>query len=345
KDFPENWLPLLAPPLPRGQGPGPGMGPGPGGQAPLQPPRGAVAFDAEQRILFALSRTTDNARHGLVAFPIDAGDAQLIEFPANVFAAACSQQIRFFQLELSKRLVVFASAVHDAQLRNPCPSHGFIQFDLVSRQVSFTGVQGEGQFNAAPGASAEINDFVYGANTSAPPQPRADVLHVFDGVSASAFRMNLPPEVGSFQNLQPVPQLSSLIGLATNTIPGDAGFVIFDLDRNQTRILPLPDGFASMTQAGVFLATRKLVARGFKPGNLGSQLLIYDLVTGDLAILPNPPNIEFFGPPPQAQQPQPGQPPQPPAQLLISNTKSNTVAAVAYDGARRQAGVIVVRIP
>jgi hypothetical protein len=218
--------------------------------------------------------------------------------------------------------------------------------DLETNEVVYAPVQGEGQFNA--GASwGEMNDFVYGANTSAAPQSRADTLFVLDGVTGTSFRLDLPSGAASFQNLQPAPQLNLLIGLATSRQPGDAGFVVFDLDRAEARTLNLPEGFASMTQLGVFLATRKLVARGIKTGAASSQLLVYDLVTNDLQIVPNPDGVVWVGAPP-VQQPQPPLPdrqPATPAAPPVANVKANTVAAVTYGEDRKQTGVMVVRIP
>ncbi|MBI1791441.1 MAG: IPT/TIG domain-containing protein [Acidobacteria bacterium] len=341
QDFPDGWLPLLAPRAPARPGPGGGPGGGPALQIPRQP----VSWDVERRVLYALARTGDNGRHGLAAFTLDGNPAKAIEFPDGKFAAACSPQIRFFSLDLSRRLVLYGGNAPEAEVKDPCPALGFLQVDLATQAVSFVPIQGEGQFNGGLGGTAgELNDFVYGANTSAAPQSRADTLHVLDGVTSSTFRLDLPAGLISFQAPQPVAQLNWLIAVGTNRQPGDAGLVIFDLDRAEARTLPIPDGFASMTQAGVFLATRKLVARGIKNGATGSQFLIYDLITGDLMVVPNPDGVAWVGPPPAQGPAQPGQPGAQ-IQQAAANAKANTVAAFTYGDDRKQNGVVVVRVP
>ncbi|MCL4401431.1 MAG: hypothetical protein M1436_02025 [Acidobacteria bacterium] len=167
--------------------------------------------------------------------------------------------------------------------------------------------------------------------------------------------------------LSPIPQISALSGaVTTGRVAGNAGLVLFDLAAAQARILPVPEGFAAITEAGVFPATRKMVARGFLEGNEGSQLLIYDLNTGDLTgIVPNPDGVAFIGPRPAAAvtPPVPGVPGAPGASgggaggaggaaaglnvptLLTTNPKANTVSAVALDAGGKQVGVVAVRIP
>jgi hypothetical protein len=96
------------------------------------------------------------------------------------------------------------------------------------------------------------------------------------------------------------------------------------------------------------------VARGIRAS--GSQFLIYDVGTGDLAIVPNPEGVAAVGQPPartqQPGQPGPGPGPGTPAQplqpvpvLMHIGTKSNTVAAVGYGADGKQAGIVAVRIP
>jgi len=81
------------------------------------------------------------------------------------------------------------------------------------------------------------------------------------------------------------------------------------------------------------------VGRALKSG--GASLVIYDLATGDVTVVPNPDGVTHFGPPPTAN---PAAAAATPGQLMSANARANTVNAVAYNGAR-QAGVMVVRIP
>ncbi|MCL5745811.1 MAG: hypothetical protein M1541_18120, partial [Acidobacteria bacterium] len=151
--------------------------------------------------------------------------------------------------------------------------------------------------------------------------------------------------------------------VTSGRVAGNAGVVLFDLAAAQVRVLPVPDGFAAISEVGVFPATRKLVARGFLQGNAGSQLLIYDLNSGDLTgIVPNPDGVAFIGPRPAAAVTPPG--PGTPgggagaggggggaaaalnaATLITANPKANTVSAVALDADGKQVGVVVARIP
>jgi hypothetical protein len=132
-------------------------------------------------------------------------------------------------------------------------------------------------------------------------------------------------------------------------LAGDGGFLVFDLRNIEVRQLLLPDDIAQVQLMGVLPATRRLVARGIRTGNAGSQYLIYDLQTGEVFLPPNPPGVVFVGNViQQAAQPQPGQPPQPqqPAPVLQRlNQKANSIEAVTYGADRRQNGVMLVRVP
>jgi hypothetical protein len=168
-------------------------------------------------------------------------------------------------------------------------------------------------------------------------------LFVFDGVTASAFRLDLPPEVSTFAQLTPVPQMSALLGLAANRVAGDAGIIQFDLEQGKARLLPTPEGFAAVQIVAVFPTTRKIVARGIRAGNTGAQYLIYDMMTGDLAMPPNPDGVAWVAQVPLQGPPQPGQMPVQPLQR--PNPKANAIAAVTYGEDRRQNGVILIRVP
>ena len=134
-----------------------------------------------------------------------------------------------------------------------------------------------------------------------------------------------------------------LYAQATARAVGDAGIVLFDLENASTRLLPTPAGFNSVQPLTIFPATRKLIARGTRTEPAGTQILIYDLVSGDLQIIANPERVSFVGALPNV----PGQPGQPPAQqqpaLQNINAKSNAVTMVGFDSQRRPVGVLLVR--
>jgi hypothetical protein len=146
------------------------------------------------------------------------------------------------------------------------------------------------------------------------------------GVTASG--LPLPTKLGN-------PPIQVLIQ-ATKRNAGDAGLVVFDLQNQAVRLLPIPSGLAFVTIAGIFATTRKVVARAAKPRNDGAQLLIYDLASGAATMAPNPPGVTLYG--------QAGAAATAP-QIPIANVKANTVAAIGMDQNTRQPGLLVVRIP
>ena len=368
RDFPEGWVPFVAPQAapPGGGGPGgpgPGGGPiviGPGGGLPGGGgPGGIIALPvrfrvptfndtAQGRTFYVLARRADNSRHGVAAFSMGGEPAvRAIEFPEGWYAAGCTPQLQFQVLELSRRLAVFGDRTPERTLKNPCPAQGFLLLDLATQSAMAVPVPGQGQMNAAQ-APPDLNDFVYATNTDPSRQGSSDVLFVLDSVTATVYRFDPPPNVTAFANLARLPEINALVGLARNRVNGDAGLVLFDLERIETRVFPAPEGFATVQFVGFMPVTRKLVARGIREGNSGTQFLIYDLITGDLAAVPNPEGVAFVGPPPAAAQgPGPGGGPaqQQPVRTQDFSAKSNSIAAVTYDAERRQVGIITVRVP
>ena len=134
------------------------------------------------------------------------------------------------------------------------------------------------------------------------------------------------------------------IGGGRNRVADDGGFVIFDIGQAATRVLPVPDGFATAQLVAVYPTTRKLLGRGVKTGNTGSQYLIYDLITGDLQMPPNSDGVAFVGAAPAQTPAGPGIP-QAVLNLQRANTNANTVDAVTYSNDRKQNGVMTLRIP
>lgn len=333
RDFPAGWVPLV-PPAP--------AAPPAGGQVPGAPNRFRVStsFDAPSRTLYVLSRKADNSAHAIAAF---GESASVIEFPQGWFAATCTARVPLFHLELSRRLALIADKSSATELRNPCPGQGFLVFDIARQSTEVVPLPGAGQINAPQ--AADMNDYVFSSNTDPSRAGRADTLYVLDGVTATAYRFDPPPNVATFGPLVPFPEMALLIAQATNRVAGDAGFAVFDLERAETRIFPTPEGFANVQLLGILPTTRKLVSRGNKPD--GSSILVYDLLSGDLSVVPNPPGVAWMGAPPQ-QPPTPGAPRPPEAQAPglapRVNAKANTVEMVTYDAARRQTGVAVVRV-
>ena len=320
-NFPQGWLPLIAPVATGAARPA------------LREPN---FYDATGRVIYALTRTSDNSRHGFVSFPIDGTAPTTIAFPDGVFVAACAPAIPLVSLTISRSLEIVTGASPDISVRTPCQGSGFAQLDLASQSLSFIPLPGPGEFDVAAGLNSNLNSYVYGLNADTLNGTASDSLLVFDGATGSAFRLGAPAGITSFQGLQQAASMNLLIGLATKRNAGDAGLVVFDLQNQAVRLLPIPGGFASLTVAGIFATTRKVVARATKPGNDGAQLLIYDLINGSVTVLPNPPGVTLYG---QAAAPATA------PQILIANLKANTVAAIGMDQNARQPGIVVVRIP
>ncbi|MBI4874023.1 MAG: hypothetical protein HY822_05250, partial [Acidobacteria bacterium] len=356
RDFPEGWAPLI-PPRPA-QAPAGGVLPNPLPGVPIPPdlaarfvPRAAMFTDPQTRNVYVLSRTADNSKHGLV-FLSPAG-FKAMPFPEGWFAATCAANVPVLSLELARKATLFGTRTPETQIRNPCPAQGYLVLDLNDQTLSAVRPPGAGQINVN-GGFGDLNDFIFATNTDPTRRNLADTLYILDGVNLVASRVDLPAGVNSFANLQPVRSLSALFGLATTRAQGDAGLVMFDLDRGEGYLFPTPDGFATVQMLGIFEATRKLVARGMKDGGAGSQYLIYDLVTKDLIVVPNPPGVAWVGPvpaqQPQQQQPGAGQGGQPgqqqrPIQAQDINAKASVIAAICSDQDRNQAGIMTVRVP
>jgi uncharacterized protein (TIGR03437 family) len=320
-NFPDGWLPLIAPVA---------IG---AARPPLREPN---FYDAAGRVIYALSRTSDNFQHGFISFPIDGTAPTAIPFPDGVFAAACAPAIPLVSLTLSRTLAIVTTASSDISVQTPCPGSGFVQLDLANQGLSFIPLPGSGEFDVTAGGNGNLNSYVYGLNADTLNGSASDSLFVLDGAAGSVVRLPVPAGITSFQGLQQVASMNLLVGLANKRNAGDAGLVVFDLQNQAVKLLPIPSGFASVTIAGLFTATRKVVARATKPGNNGAQLLIYDLAGAGVTVVPNPPGVTLYG---QAAAPATA------PQILIANLKANTVAAIGMDQNARQPGLVVVRIP
>lgn len=332
RDFPEGWLPLTAPAPPAN----PGMQ-----QAPLRQPT-PTFFEGGTRSYYAMAIGPEG-KHGFTYFPAE-GEARAIPLPEGWTFTACIAQIPVYNLELARRISLLISRVEDRSFKNPCPADGYAIFDLATREFNAIALPGSGQLNVTGGA-LEMNDFLLGSNTDPARRNTAETLYALDGVNETVFRFDLPSGVNNFSGNNPVPAMNLLIAAANNRNPGDAGLVVFDLERTEAKLLPTPEGFSAVNFIAVAQGLRKLIARGMLAGNAGAQILIYDLFSGDLEIVPNPEGVAILGPLPPTPQ-TPGQPPQQQINVPVRfNPKTNSLEALAYGEDRRQRGVAIVRIP
>ena len=347
RDFADGWLPLI-PPAPAVQQP-----PGSGQANPaLLRPRALVTFDAASRSVYVLSRKADESADGITAFAGPDLEQRTMAFPEGWFAASCTPQLAFYNAELARRLVLFASAKPEKTVLRVCGAKGFLTVNLADGAATAVPLPGIGLLNAAA-AAGEINDFIYGNNTDPVATAGADTLYVLDGVVGTAFSIAAPPEVNSFTGAFPVPALSMVLALGATPqqAAGSAGIVVFDLNREQSFLLPTPDGFSGVQFVTVLQQSRKVVARGTKTGGSGSQYLVYDLETRDLVMIPNPEGVAFVGVAPMPNQG--GDPPRPGGgggggqalQIQVASPETNTVTAAAFNDQREMVGIVLVRVP
>jgi uncharacterized protein (TIGR03437 family) len=336
RDFPAGFLPVTAPAPPQQPG-APGGGTGGNPQAALRAPT-PFYLDAPTRNYYVLVRNAEG-KHGLAYFPPE-GPSQLLSLPEGWVATSCVPNIPVFNLELSRSIGLLGAQTEERTFKNPCPAEGFLLFDLVARRFQAISLPGSGKFNASGGAD-ELNDFLVGSNFDPANRNTSDTFYALDGINGTVLRFDLPSGVNAFSNAVRIPALNLIVAPANNRIVGDAGIILFDLERTESKLLPTPEGFASINYLGLLPSIRRLVARGVRTGGAGTQILVYNLENGDLEIIPNPEGVNWIGSP--IVQQQPGQQPavQIPARL---NAKANSVEAIAFGEDRRQKGVIVIRV-
>jgi hypothetical protein len=186
------------------------------------------------------------------------------------------------------------------------------------------------------GANGTFNDYVYGSDFVAK-TGTSTTLYVLDGASGTASQMAPPPSVNAFGTPTVLTQLNALLAPATKKAAGDQGLVLFDLDAGNSTLLPIPDGFATMSLVGFYPATRKLLARGISTDGKTSSLIVYDLVQSTSAVVDNPTGVASLGSKPGTAAIG--------ARLIAVNTNAGTFAAVAFDAAGKQLGILTLRVP
>jgi hypothetical protein len=355
KPLPAGWVPFFAPaPLPPANG-------GPGVVAPRfrtvvfpDSPNGPSAY-------YAMVSNADGSRQAFVSFPLtQGGDPTVVSFPEGWYVAGCTPAINVFGIQLSNSRVLAGSRDRTVLTRQPCKADGFLQLNLEANSMAVFPLQSQAQVDV--GSLRLLNDYIYGFN---PTTGRStDTVYTFDGATGTLLQpLGTSVSTAGFTTpLQEVTQLNLLVSEATNRTAGDAGLIQFDLDNQLVTPLSLPEGFDSVTVAGIFPATRKVAAIGLLSGGRGSQFIIYDLTNDSVTRVNNPPGVAFIGSRPGAARPggpgAPGAPGGPgvgpgaggggaaaAARLISPNPKANTISAVGVNAAGNQTAIVVVRIP
>jgi len=254
--------------------------------------------------------------------------------------------MRLFSLDLVGRYALAGAQVPHTGFEASCAGDGFLILDPAGGHPTVTSVPlptaGQLRVDAtkAQTSLSQMNNYVFGVRLDPTRSGTSDTLFVLDGVEASAFVLPLPTTASGFSNavVQQVPQANWLQVQGIDKTAGDQGLVLFDLDQQTATNLFVPAdyttvGFLDDGATICCLTTRKLVARALKAG--GSSMVVYNLATGDLTVVPSPAGVTSVGPPPGATTA---------AGRVFSNARANTVSAVAYAG-QKQAGIIIIRIP
>jgi hypothetical protein len=257
-----------------------------------------------------------------------------------------------FDIVLSSSKVLAGSRDGTIATRQACTADGFLQLNMDLGTVTVAPLS-QAQMDVR--AMAAMNDYVYSFNPTVA-RGVTDSVFAFDGAAGSLLSpMGPSSSISGFSpQLQQISDLNWLVSEATNRVAGDAGLILFDLDNQVVKNLPLPDGFDSVTAQGIYLATRKVVGLGMRTGGRGSAFIVYDLKADNVTVVPNPPGVVFLGARGNANRPPgapggpagPGAPGVPALRGLISpNTNANTISAVGLDAQGRQVSMVVVRIP
>jgi uncharacterized protein (TIGR03437 family) len=344
KQFPAGWLPLLTAEAPAR----------PNQTAPV--PTEPATFDAATRLFYVLARATDasanTVKDAFVTFGLaDTTDPNIVAFPDGWFAASCTADIRLFALDLVGQVALAGSKVAETEFKSNCAATAFLTLDFSAGTMTAIPLNDQGQIRV-PTTRTDVsmplmNNYVYGVKLDSTRATTSDTLYVLDGVNGNAVTMPVPAAVTAFTSgtLLEIPEINSLLVETFDKLAGDQGFVLFNLDAQTAKNLPLPDGFASVANLNdgatvCCLATRTLVARALKQG--GSNVVVYHLTTGDVALVPNPQGVTSLGPPAAAAPASANAVTA--ARVVIANARANTISAVAYTN-NRQVGILVIRIP
>ena len=247
KQFPTGWLPLLTAEAPAR----------PNQTAPPAVPTDPATFDAATRLFYVLARATDasdnTVKDAFVTFGLaDTTDPNIVAFPDGWFAASCTADIRLFALDLVGQVALAGSKVAETEFKTNCAATAFLTLDFSAGTMTAIPLNDQGQIRVPTTRTdvsmALMNNYVYGVKLDSTRATTSDTLYVLDGVNGNAVTMPVPAAVTAFTNatLLEIPEINSLLVQTFDKLAGDQGFVLFNLDAQTAKNLPLPEGFASV---------------------------------------------------------------------------------------------------
>lgn len=291
--FPDGWNPIEPPRRLNGNG-------DPVGPLSLAPVSGGFAG---QTTAYVAARKSDRTRDGIVAFEIalppppdpDAPDAPAatatmtaaaIEFPSGVFAANCTNAVRWLRVPATRSLAIVGSDQHLYDFAEPregrlCAGDRVLLFDTESRELTQITPGDDVRLDAW--LRGTVNSYLYFGDGAREVAYMASTrIHVIDAVTGDYREVAFPSDaegtpVGIPYNNQQTQHLlseSKLVALATVGEPrvsgqgvllqpfaGDAGLLVVDLESASATLLALPEGFERI-EPGTFQLIRQ-GRRGF----------------------------------------------------------------------------------
>jgi len=372
-DFPAGWLPLLAPSqqLPAGA---------PGGAGAVLGMRAAAVADSATRSVWVPVRNPDG-NHGMAGFNPADGSATLVPFPTSSFVANCAARISLFTPQAAPSIVIPVSNAVQNEIKTPCPAKGFVAVDPSARTATLVSIPGQAQANI--GSMGMLNDYIYAGtnspadslvvldtsvNTIARVNPPSGVsafgtvtpvsemsalvaagqnssagdagLVLFDLAQQQSQYYAVPEGFASVRLAGVLPVTRKAVARAVRTGSSGSQYVIYDLTTADSTVLANPDGVTWVGSASQQTAGSGAPPQG-GPGGPGEP--------GGGS--PPTPGGGFPGPP-GGGFPGGGSPggtttaiPVLTAGLEAVNAKANTVAAVGFDSAGKQAGLVFIRVP
>ena len=273
--FPDGWNPIEPPRRLNANG-------DPVGALSLAPVSGGFAG---QTTAYVAARKSDRTGDGIVAFEIvlppapapDAPDAAAatatmtaaaIEFPSGVFAANCTNAVRWLRVPATRTLAIVGSDQHLYEFAEPregrlCAGDRVLLFNTESRELTQITPGDDVRLDAW--LRGTVNSYLYFGDGAREVAYMASTrIHVIDAVTGDYREVVFPSDaagtpVGIPYNNQQTQHLfseSKLVALATVGEPrvnnqgillqpfaGDAGLLVVDLEAASATHLALPEGF------------------------------------------------------------------------------------------------------